>query len=232
MSDKDLEWHCHARDSNLRLSVQEIASPCGAMSAHGPILLKKSEYRPDPIFSAPWVRFSNADAGASSSPSDSRERVLNRSAAVNSVDRGCRSYFGRFATTLHLGLFQPNGDIHAGSARYFLKMVADGNDRYLTVNMTYLSYFRHLSLILSAKSSGNIPATDGESVHRRSALTIKAVLLPTSSDRFFQSTNTLSRSRPTWPRPQTWRPMIMTSMRKKIDSLGVVEMPACHRQSR
>ena len=50
MSDKDLEWHCHARDSNLQLSVQEIASPCGAMSAHGPILLKKSEYRPDPNF--------------------------------------------------------------------------------------------------------------------------------------------------------------------------------------
>src|ERR1700722_9524526 len=28
--------------------------------------------------------------------------------AVNSVDRRCRSYFGRFATTLRLGLFQQN----------------------------------------------------------------------------------------------------------------------------
>src|ERR1700719_1295128 len=46
--------------------------------------------------------------GVSSSPSDSTERVLNRSAAVFSVDRRCRSYFGRFATTLDLGLFQQN----------------------------------------------------------------------------------------------------------------------------
>ena len=29
----------------------------------GSILLKKSEYRLGPIFSAPWVRFSDADAG-------------------------------------------------------------------------------------------------------------------------------------------------------------------------
>ena len=29
----------------------------------GPILLKKSEYRLGPIFSAPWARFSDADAG-------------------------------------------------------------------------------------------------------------------------------------------------------------------------
>ena len=28
-----------------------------------PILLKKSEYRLGPIFSAPWARFSDADAG-------------------------------------------------------------------------------------------------------------------------------------------------------------------------
>jgi hypothetical protein len=32
--------------------------------ASGPILLKKSEYRLGPIFSAPWARFSDADAGA------------------------------------------------------------------------------------------------------------------------------------------------------------------------
>ena len=30
---------------------------------NGPILLKKSEYRLGPIFSAPWARFSDADAG-------------------------------------------------------------------------------------------------------------------------------------------------------------------------
>jgi len=46
--------------------------------------------------------------GVSSSPSDSTERVLNRYAAVFSVDRRCRSYIGRFATTLDLGLFQQN----------------------------------------------------------------------------------------------------------------------------
>jgi hypothetical protein len=33
------------------------------MSRYGPILLKKSDYRLGPIFSTPWVRFSNADAG-------------------------------------------------------------------------------------------------------------------------------------------------------------------------
>jgi hypothetical protein len=32
--------------------------------AYWPILLKKSEYRLGPIFSAPWARFSDADAGA------------------------------------------------------------------------------------------------------------------------------------------------------------------------
>jgi hypothetical protein len=32
-------------------------------SASPPILLKKSEYRLGPIFSAPWARFSDADAG-------------------------------------------------------------------------------------------------------------------------------------------------------------------------
>ena len=35
---------------------------------YGPILLKKSEYRLGPIFSAPWVRFSNADGGGSHHP--------------------------------------------------------------------------------------------------------------------------------------------------------------------
>jgi hypothetical protein len=31
--------------------------------SYGSILLKKSEYRLGPIFSAPWARFSDADAG-------------------------------------------------------------------------------------------------------------------------------------------------------------------------
>ena len=44
--------------------------------------------------------------GTSSSASDSTERVLNRSAAVVSVNRRCRLCFGRFATTLDFQLFQ------------------------------------------------------------------------------------------------------------------------------
>src|ERR1700722_9982039 len=63
---------------------------------------------------------------------------------------------------------RPCGDIHARGARYFLEIVAVGNDRYLTVNMTYLSYFRHSSFILSAKSSGRIVTTSGKGVRRRS----------------------------------------------------------------
>ena len=35
----------------------------GIREQAGPILLKKSEYRLGPIFSAPWARFSDADAG-------------------------------------------------------------------------------------------------------------------------------------------------------------------------
>src|SRR5271167_902893 len=46
--------------------------------------------------------------GASSSTSDSTERVLNRSAAVINVNRRCRWYFSRFATTIDLRLFQQN----------------------------------------------------------------------------------------------------------------------------
>ena len=87
----------------------------------GPILLKKSEYRLGSIFSAPWARFSDADAGgASSSASNSTERVLNRSAAVVSVNRRCRLCFGRFATTLDVRLFQqyrPIADIGAAKVR-------------------------------------------------------------------------------------------------------------------
>jgi hypothetical protein len=45
---------------------------------------------------------------ASSSISDSTKRVLNRSAAVINVNQRRRSYFGRFATTLHFRLFQRN----------------------------------------------------------------------------------------------------------------------------
>ena len=44
--------------------------------------------------------------GTSSSASNSTERVLNRSAAVVSVNRRCRLCFGRFATTLDFQLFQ------------------------------------------------------------------------------------------------------------------------------
>ena len=46
--------------------------------------------------------------GTSSSPSNSTEQVLNRFAAAYSVNLRRRSYFGGFATTLDLGLFQQN----------------------------------------------------------------------------------------------------------------------------
>ena len=59
--------------------------------------------------------------GTSSSASDSTERVLNRSAAVVSVNRRCRLCFGRFATTLDFQLFQqyptlcgPNSELDVG----------------------------------------------------------------------------------------------------------------------
>jgi len=41
-----------------------------------PILLKKSKYRPGPIFSAPWVRFSIAGTGPHRPPSDSSTTTL------------------------------------------------------------------------------------------------------------------------------------------------------------
>jgi hypothetical protein len=42
------------------------------MSACWVILLKKSEYRLGPIFSAPWARFSDADAGPRHPPQTQR----------------------------------------------------------------------------------------------------------------------------------------------------------------
>ena len=44
----------------LLYNSHDVDDGCGQ---DGPILLKKSEYRLGPIFSAPWVRFSNADVG-------------------------------------------------------------------------------------------------------------------------------------------------------------------------
>jgi hypothetical protein len=40
MPDKVLEWNCNAQDSNLRLSIQEIASRRGTMSAYDPACVK------------------------------------------------------------------------------------------------------------------------------------------------------------------------------------------------
>ena len=57
--------------------------------------------------------------GASSSTSDSTERVLNQPAAVISVNRRCRSYFGRFTTTLNSRLFQQNRPFSAVPDRRF-----------------------------------------------------------------------------------------------------------------
>jgi hypothetical protein len=54
------------------------------------------------------VRFSDADAGGLIIHLRLMERVLNRPAAVISVNRRCPSYFGRYATTLDLRLFQQN----------------------------------------------------------------------------------------------------------------------------
>jgi hypothetical protein len=34
MSDKNIEWPCNSQNSNLRLSVQEIAASYGTMSAY------------------------------------------------------------------------------------------------------------------------------------------------------------------------------------------------------
>jgi hypothetical protein len=45
------------------VSVRVAGPDYGLDVPFRPILLKKSEYRPDPIFSAPCVRFSNSDAG-------------------------------------------------------------------------------------------------------------------------------------------------------------------------
>jgi hypothetical protein len=63
------------------------------------------------FFSAVGAVFSFGRGGASSSTSDSTERVLNRSAAVINVNRRCRWYFSRFATTIDLRLFQQNRPI-------------------------------------------------------------------------------------------------------------------------
>ena len=52
-----------------------------------------------------WVLAQNLVASGCY-PSNSTERVLNRSAAVVSVNRRCRLCFGRFATTLDFQLFQ------------------------------------------------------------------------------------------------------------------------------
>jgi hypothetical protein len=48
----------------------------GAVVAYWSILLKKSEYRVNQIFSALWVRFSDAAWGTSQSTSNSTETVL------------------------------------------------------------------------------------------------------------------------------------------------------------
>jgi len=60
------------------------------------------------FFSAVSAVFRFGRGGAPSSTSDSTERVLNRSAAVINVNRRCRWYFSRFATTIDLRLFQQN----------------------------------------------------------------------------------------------------------------------------
>ena len=113
-SEMALRVNQRSRSKIAALSHLDLRSGLITDKAHvsvGSILLKKSEYRLGPIFSAPWARFQMRTRGASSSASDSTERVLNRSAAVVSVNRRCRLYFGRFATTLDFRLFQQNWPI-------------------------------------------------------------------------------------------------------------------------
>ena len=69
---------------------------------------KSQRIDPGQFFQRRVCGFQIQTRGVSSSPSDPIERVLNRSVAVNNVNRRCRSNFGRFATTLHLELFQQN----------------------------------------------------------------------------------------------------------------------------
>jgi hypothetical protein len=115
--------------------------------------------------------------GASSSTSDSTERVLNRSAAVVSVNRRCRLCFGRFATTLDFRLFQQNRSLRGSrlSARRLRVLLVcmpahprettdegagnqdDGNDERRglqrhRLNSYYCSFRRSTSAI---SSSGN-----------------------------------------------------------------------------
>jgi hypothetical protein len=85
------------------------------------------------------------------------------------------------------------------------RRVVVGNDRYLTVNTTYSFIQCDLSFILSApvfQAFHTIVRQHTDCKWRPrasgSARTIKTVLLPTSSSRLFRSTNTVSRSRPTW----------------------------------
>jgi hypothetical protein len=100
---------------------------------YGPTLLKKSDYRPAQFFQRRGCGFQMQTRGASSSRSDSMERVLNRSTAVNSINRRCRSYFGRFATTLHLGLFQQNrpqpDSCSAANRSLFDQIIGGGEQR-------------------------------------------------------------------------------------------------------
>jgi hypothetical protein len=69
------------------------------------------------FLSAVGAVFRPRRGGPSSSTSDATERFLNRSAAVIRVTRRCRWYFGRFAATLDLGLFQQNRSRTAAPAK-------------------------------------------------------------------------------------------------------------------
>jgi hypothetical protein len=114
----DLPIGCLTKHRAVELSARgRIREPFLADS------VEKVRVSTRPNFLALWVRFSNADAGASSSPSDSTERVLNRSTAVCSISRRCRSYFGRLSTILHLELFQQNRSSTSFSALRLISAV-------------------------------------------------------------------------------------------------------------
>ena len=67
--------------------------------------------------------------GGPHNPLLSAEIVLSRSAAAISVNRRCRWYFGRFATTLDLRLFQQNRPIADNTRCHTIKTVARKESR-------------------------------------------------------------------------------------------------------
>ena len=93
---------------HLSSGAKQIAKIEAAISADYRFCRKSPSIDLIKFFQRHRCGFQTRTWGTSSSTSDSTETVLNRSAAAISVNRRCRCYFGRFATTLDLRLFQQN----------------------------------------------------------------------------------------------------------------------------